>query len=371
MLLSVHALGSYVVRLGPSEMEHRTESLVSVIIPTYNRAQYVSDALQSALNQEGVATEIIVVDDGSTDDTRLRIQEHFGRITYIYQKNMGAGAARNTGMRASHGEFVAFLDSDDIWEPFKLRLQLSYLSSHPNVDLVCTDFSGFTDQGAFFSSFIEHYCQIVRSIGRKFDRIFQHRELFSFEGRDVPAYFGNVFDTLLAGYFTLTSTVMMRRHCITACGYFREDIPSNEDYDYWLRLARRHTFAYLDIPTVRYRYAHADQLSGPGYSAAMLRVWLDMVERVRRHDPEYYDTHRAHVERVLRQCRAGLAWTLYRQGDYRAAMTAFAQAVRAYPWQKRAYAYLVLSSLRAGLNALGALGRSRAALRPYRRAVEE
>src|SRR5262245_39297918 len=112
---------------------------VSVIIPTYNRARLVVRAVESALGQRDVETEIIVVDDGSTDDTERALAPFQGRIRYVKQKNQGVVAARNHGMQLAQGEFIALLDSDDTWLPWKLALQLRCFELVPELVLTWTN----------------------------------------------------------------------------------------------------------------------------------------------------------------------------------------------------------------------------------------
>jgi len=110
-------------------------SLVSVVIPVYNGERYVNETLKSVLSQDYEPVEIIVVDDGSTDKTADIVLSH-ETLHYIYQENQGPSAARNTGIVAAQGEFIAFLDADDMWEPEKLSLQVGYLIRHPDVGFV-------------------------------------------------------------------------------------------------------------------------------------------------------------------------------------------------------------------------------------------
>src|ERR1700722_18304182 len=110
--------------------------VVSVVIPTYNRAHAVPGAIESALGQTLAPSEVIVVDDGSEDGTRERLMPYMDRIVYIYQENQGVSSARNNGIRAAKGDLIAFLDSDDVWHPRKLELQLQFLQEHAEIALV-------------------------------------------------------------------------------------------------------------------------------------------------------------------------------------------------------------------------------------------
>ena len=106
---------------------------VSVIIPTYQHADFVGEAIDSALAQTYTDYEIILVNDGSTDGTKEIAAEYRNQIKYIYQDNRGLPAARNTGILASKGEYMAFLDADDVWLPNKLKLEVEFLDMHPSV----------------------------------------------------------------------------------------------------------------------------------------------------------------------------------------------------------------------------------------------
>ena len=110
--------------------------LVSVVIPTYNRRSYLAEALASVLAQSRAADEIIVVDDGSTDDTAEMIRDRFPTVRYVWQANAGASAARNRGIGMAQGQFLAFLDSDDLWTPEKLSLQLAAFATDPGLEIV-------------------------------------------------------------------------------------------------------------------------------------------------------------------------------------------------------------------------------------------
>ena len=122
--------------------------LISVIIPAYNHAKYLSEAIQSVLNQTYQNFEILIVDDGSTDNTRQVVQNYTDqRIKYIYQENRGLAASRNAGLRVTQGEYVAFLDADDIFLPHKLEVQLDWFEAHPSCGMVFSGFYFMNDRG--------------------------------------------------------------------------------------------------------------------------------------------------------------------------------------------------------------------------------
>ena len=132
---------------------------VSVIIPTYNRAHYLSEAIDSILNQDiqDCQIEIIVVDDGSTDNTKEVLKKYGSRVRYIYQDNRGAGPARNRGIDEATGEWICFLDSDDRWLPGKLTLQFKVLDAFPGYDAIHSEFLIFNETGVLTDKGLKYW----------------------------------------------------------------------------------------------------------------------------------------------------------------------------------------------------------------------
>jgi glycosyltransferase involved in cell wall biosynthesis len=125
---------------------------VSVIIPTFNNAQYIGEALNSVFSQDYDAYEVIVVDDGSTDDTQQTLKPYLDRIRFIYQSNAGSAAARNTGLTLAQGEFIVFLDADDFLLPGKLKQQVAYLTLKPQLGIVHSGWRIVSETGAIIST---------------------------------------------------------------------------------------------------------------------------------------------------------------------------------------------------------------------------
>ena len=201
---------------------------VSVVIPTYNRQDLVTEAIESVLTQTFSDFEIIVVDDGSTDETSSRMKAYEGRVTYHVQKNQGVAAARNAGIRLARGEFVCFLDSDDLWEPSKLATQIHFAEAHPEYALVATEIQGFDSNS--------------EKIGSGKASLYTIRN-------------GMVAEHLLFGNWIQTSTVMLRRTALDEVGWFDEDIGQfGEDWLLWMRVASRFPIYFLPEPLVSYRF---------------------------------------------------------------------------------------------------------------------
>mgnify|MGYP000321373830 FL=1 len=217
--------------------------LVSVVIPTYNREQYLQKALGSVLAQTYQCFEIIVIDDGSTDDTATLIRSFKKDITYIYQENQGISKARNVGIRNSRGDFIAFLDSDDYWFPEKTELQIALFQKHPEYGMVASR------------------CASIRLDGR-------YRET------NRPGSSGWVLEQLFRANFIRTSSAIIRRECFNRIGLFDEELKECEEYDLWLRIAAQYPIGfinkslavYIDNPTG----VSTDSLTGRLYRLKVL-----------------------------------------------------------------------------------------------------
>ncbi len=206
--------------------------LVSVIIPTYNRAALVVEAVASVLAQSFRDFELLVVDDGSTDGTPAALEAFAGRLTVLRQPaRRGVSAARNQGIKAARGEWLAFLDSDDLWRPEKLARQVAYHAAHPELRLGQTE-ETWVRRGVRVNQPPSH-----RKVG------------------------GNIFLRSLERCMVSPAAVMLHRRVLEAYGAFDEDLPAAEDYDLWLRLSWRLEVGLLPEPLVVKRGGHADQLS--------------------------------------------------------------------------------------------------------------
>jgi glycosyltransferase involved in cell wall biosynthesis len=205
--------------------------LVSVIIPTHNYAHFLPETLASVLAQEYQCREIIVVDDGSTDDTRQVLEPFRKDVCYLVQPNQGPAAARNNGIRSARGEYIALLDADDIWHPAKLRLQVQCLREHPEVSLAATEL--FLDRPQPWPAPDE-------------------------QPRASPLVF-SLEDVVLRTRFACSS-VVVRKNCLDAVGLFDPTLRLVEDRDLWIRLASRWPVVKLPQPLLWCR-PHPDSLS--------------------------------------------------------------------------------------------------------------
>ncbi len=204
---------------------------ISVIIPTYNRAEMLERAIDSVLMQSCQDFELLVIDDGSTDDTFAKIKSYEYPIIYIKQENKGAAAARNAGIKAAKAEFLAFLDSDDWFLQGKLALQLTAMRDNPEF-------------------LVSHTQEKWLRRGKHLNQKKRHRK----EGGDL---FGRCLELCVVGM----STIMARRQLFDLAGMFDESLPCCEDYELWLRVSARQPFLLVDKPLTVKEGGRPDQLS--------------------------------------------------------------------------------------------------------------
>ena len=216
--------------------------LVSVIIPTYNRRAMVQEAVDSVLAQTCSDFELIVVDDGSEDGTAESLARYGSAMRIYSQPRGGVAAARNRGAERAAGLYLAFLDSDDLWLPRKLEVQIAFMRERPWVQICQTE-------------------EIWIRRGARVNPKKKHRK---------PS--GDIFRASLELCLVSPSAVMMRRELFDAVGGFDETLPACEDYDLWLRVARSHPVPLISDPLVIKRGGHPDQLSRSIWGLDRFRV---------------------------------------------------------------------------------------------------
>jgi len=215
---------------------------ISVIIPSYNRAHTLPRALDSVLAQTRPADEIIVVDDGSTDDTEQLITHHYPQVIYIKQENQGVSAARNRAIEIAQGEWLALLDSDDQWLPEKLATQLARLDQQPDHKLIHSD-------------------EIWIRNGVRVNQMKKHAK----SG-------GWIFENCLPLCAISPSAAMIHRDLFMETGLFDEALPACEDYDLWLRITARYPVLYCKEALILKYGGHEDQLSQQHWGMDRFRI---------------------------------------------------------------------------------------------------
>tara|TARA_B100001146_G_scaffold110296_1_gene97478 strand:+ start:679 stop:1569 length:891 start_codon:yes stop_codon:yes gene_type:complete len=217
-------------------------SKVSVIIPTYNRGEVVLRALRSVFAQDHAVDQVIVVDDGSTDDTIERVERNFPGVELIVQTNHGVSHARNRGIERARNEWLAFLDSDDEWLPGKITAQLAAIMSD-GISRVC------------------HSDEIWVRNGRRVNPMNKHRK-----------YGGDIFLHCLPRCVMSPSSVVLHRSVVEELGGFDETLPVCEDYDLWLRIACQTTVLYIPEKLLIKYGGHEDQLSRSSWGMDRYRI---------------------------------------------------------------------------------------------------
>lgn len=237
---------------GPAPDEHKksaeeTMNKISVIIPVYNRAAMVKEAVESVIGQTRPADEILVIDDGSTDDSAEGVMG-MERVVVIHQPNRGISAARNTGLNRAQGNLIAFLDSDDLWHRDKLLLQERFLDNHPELPLC-------------------HTQEIWILNNKRINQKKYHKK----EG-------GRIFIRSLERCLISPSSAMIRQGLFSEIGVFDESMTVCEDYDLWLRITAKYEVGFLETPLITKRGGHPDQLSKK--YPVMDRFRINAIEKV-------------------------------------------------------------------------------------------
>lgn len=217
--------------------------LVTVILPTYNRAEFLKESIQSVLSQTFIDYELIVVDDGSTDSTKEVVRE-FPGIRYVScQVNSGVSHARNLGIGLARGRYICFLDSDDLWVESKLETQVAWMELQSDCQVCYTD-------------------EIWIRKGVRVNPMNKHRKVS-----------GDIFSHSLPLCIVSPSSVLMRASIFSEVGLFDEALPVCEDYDLWLRIALRHPVHLINEKLIIKRGGHQDQLSAKYWGMDRFRVY--------------------------------------------------------------------------------------------------
>lgn len=298
--------------------EEYEPGLVSVVIPTYNRADLVREAIQSVLDQTYQNFEIIVVDDGSTDGTEQVLAPYKDKIIYIYQENQGGAAARNTGINRAKGKYIAFLDSDDLWFPQKLEKQVEILDKNQDISVVYSNIIKIDENN--------------KIIGR------------GSKGNRFPS--GYIFHEVLLRKTACAflQTMLVRKKCFEQIGYLDEELKKSHDRDMIIRLAKSYKMHGIKEPLTKFR----------------LHDLTPCLAKMGMEDREYYESrildkifsnYGKNLSDKLRKqiisnhhLRIGLGY-LNREGNCVAARKRFLLSLSNNPFNLKAFKYFALSLL--------------------------
>jgi glycosyltransferase involved in cell wall biosynthesis len=306
---------------------------VSVVIATYNYGRFLPDALDSVRAQTFSDYEILVVDDGSTDDTETVIARYLAdpRIRFLRIDHLGQPAAKNTGIRHARGQYVAFLDADDRWLPTKLEKQVALFRAEPDLGVVYSRWRAIDERGRSIPDWAR------------------------------PVHRGDVLGQLFRRNFVCFSSSVVRTTVFADIGCFDERIPLSIDYDLWLRIALKYPFDYVDEPLAEYRTGHVN----------LSRRALERLDCIRIIMNRFLDEYggrerldRALVRRTWGEYYCDLAWVV-RARSILESVYWYARAVAVFPWLAAGWWGLLASWWPEGLKAsirrrvLGSEGRAK------------
>lgn len=292
--------------------------MISVIIPTYNRAKTLRRAINSVIAQRLDAIEIIIVDDGSTDDTESvikQISQDFD-IRYIRQENKGVSAARNQGIKAATGDFVAFLDSDDEWLENKLERQLDEFEKNSHLGMICAD-----DE--------------IRADGKIKNKA------------PIGAWLNheNHYYDLLLKNFVPTSSVIVRREVFDSLGFFDESLICFEDYDMWLRISEKYKVKVLSEKLSRYYENSENSLYQNTHKIKRCQGAIRVLEKAFLRKAEAVLPVKSQYRKRLSQFYFDLASAYYKKGDFKNAFEAYRAALKNNPLNFKGSCFLALTFL--------------------------
>ena len=321
-----------------------TRPTVSVVLPTYNREALLPRAIDSVIAQTVQDWEIVLVDDGSTDGTTSladRYRRELGaKLVYLRQANTGCCGARNRGIDASRGRFVAFLDSDDEFMPDKLERQLALFERCPDLGLVYSDFAFVDEEGVRHESAFDQVCPLARTVPY----------LAVADGLCVCT--GNLFDVLIRGYFIATIVGMVRREVLGSRIRFTRDPSYSEEWLFYLKVARACGSGFVDEPLSLHHHVPGSVTRTDSHrNTSRMRELLKKIEATFDDLPR---RHRRSIrERLSRTCRQ-LGYDHYHCGQYVRALRFFAESFWNRP-DPRGLCHV----LQAGVRVLGRGARAR------------
>ena len=246
-------------------------AFLSIIIPTFDRCEQLSRALNSVFKQTYSDYEVIVIDDGSTDDTVEMLQKNFTQLRYFYQSNKGVSAARNKGLALAHGRWIAFLDSDDEWLPQKLEKQISLLKAKPDYKICHTE-------------------EIWVRNGIRVNQMKKHRKTG-----------GWIFPHCLPLCAMSPSSILIHRSVFDSIGNFDTSLPACEDYDLWLRITAKYPVLYMEEPQIKKYGGHDDQLSKKHWG--MDRYRIQALQNIIYGDTLNSENKQKAIAMLLKKCK--------------------------------------------------------------------
>jgi glycosyltransferase involved in cell wall biosynthesis len=288
---------------------------VSVVIPTYNRGHLIGRAVRSALATLEPGDEVVVADDGSTDDTRAALAPFGDRVRHLVLPHRGAGPARNDGVAATRGPLVAFLDSDDEWFPDKIALQRALHEARPDVLFSFTEFAAKDEDGTEHRRFLRRWQERPWTWDEMLGAPVPCSTVVALPaGRaDFDLRFGDLFPAEMEDNFVATFTLMVRKDLAGDALRFAPDLRTCDDWECFGRLARRGTAAFLDTETA-WQHGHAGPRITRIDPLVFAQARLTVLERVWGRDVAFQAVHGERYRRIVRGLEHVRARRLLRSG---------------------------------------------------------
>jgi len=298
---------------------NNTQPKVSVVIPTYNAARYIAEAIESVLAQSYHDYEIIVVDDGSTDNTKEVLRPYMDRIRYFYKENGGVSSARNRGIQEARGEYIAFLDADDLWLPEKLKLQIEIMEQHPDFAMIHTDIKVIDVNGTLLKESANKRRQ---------------------------SHNGMVFEEFFKTYRSLVmmSSALIRKSSIESMGLFDESLSVSEDYDFFLRFFWNYPVYLLDEPLVKYRITPGSISRSDKVKEVICRK--QVIDRFVTQHKDFFDQHQNLVKSKWNDFNFESGLILFYRGNFSQSHSFFKQVLTSNP---KAWIYFMITLIPGGL----------------------
>ncbi len=284
---------------------------ISAVIPAYNSATFLPQAITSVLAQSESISEIIVVDDGSTDDTRGVLEQFGSAVQYVHQENQGPSAARNRGIDLAEGDWIAFLDADDQWTEDKTQEQIEIVRRHPEVALVASDMAEVDPSGNV----------LVPSVLNKHHLL---DWLKSLNGAPIP----HAMAALVQKNFIPTGAVLVNKAVLDQVGRFDEQLHFGEDLELWVRVSMRH--AIVCVPKVHLlRTRHGSNLVNA--NTEMFQDLVEVMQRIRHYGTDTLKAQGVNMDAQVAQAWSNLGYWLFSEHESVLARSAFRASLKEYP----------------------------------------
>ena len=322
--------------------------MISVIMPAYNRAHIMEIAIESALSQDYSNLEIMIVDDGSTDNTEKLMADKYGsnpKVRYLKKKNGGCSSARNLAMRECKGDFVAFLDTDDAWLPGKLKAQVGALELFPDAGLIWTEMCAINGaRKVVYETYLRESYSAYRFFPNKDDLFSKRAKL---PGTDISVYYSeDIYSGMVLGNLVHTSTVMTSRERMLKAGEFNEKYKVSGDYHYHLKTSKSGPVAYVDHVFLQYMIGEADQLTAPSFTLRHALTFLEILEESIHTNPERIKVPKKMIADCYNEALAWVGRGYLGTGDFPKAKEFLFKSLKRNPMQLQQWKAVVKSYLK-------------------------